>query len=326
MHISSFYQRLKQSDTRAMNRKLRRAFDMPELSSMSNSIIENIIIDIDGIRAQYIWVEEKCNSKEWGEDDATIADFFPILESFQDILKEIGNLRIALNDLQVEYVKKIEERGVRLEEEVKKKYKVTNTSSNSNNEKKAEQSTTKGPPLSSSTSQGPFTWLTNVFQRSSSSQLLQKSTQDQDQQKSIYPSQSQESLHHGFLISNDNNIYSSSSIHPLAIPPQKKTEEDYYIKNGRRRKKSDFERYGPPSSFPERPSISEKTRKHRQSIKTPMVRASQSAGTMRKSKSMQAPVLEYAVRKKRSALGTLGTQSASPDLGGAFATSWLGNK
>ncbi|KAG1245812.1 hypothetical protein G6F68_014909 [Rhizopus microsporus] len=42
--ICLLLERLQQTDTRALNRKLRRVFDIFDLSSMSNSIIENILM------------------------------------------------------------------------------------------------------------------------------------------------------------------------------------------------------------------------------------------------------------------------------------------
>ncbi|KAF1803972.1 hypothetical protein FB192DRAFT_1278196, partial [Mucor lusitanicus] len=115
-------QRLQQTDIRALNRRLRRAFDILELSSMSNSIIENIVTDVDGFRTRFLWIEDASLVKqETWIHDVSMLEFFPIIGLVQEMLKEIGQLRTTMNDLQVEYVKKVEESDIRLEEEVLRK-------------------------------------------------------------------------------------------------------------------------------------------------------------------------------------------------------------
>ncbi|CAO3688466.1 hypothetical protein G6F70_009016 [Rhizopus microsporus] len=129
-------ERLQQTDTRALNRKLRRAFDIFDLSSMSNSIIENILTaEINELAHVF-----PCHSKE--------QDFSLLVKVTQDMLKEIGQLRTNINDLQVEYVKKVEEIDNRLEQElIKRKY-------------QKEQAKKKNTAL---------TWLSSVFQKSTAS-------------------------------------------------------------------------------------------------------------------------------------------------------------
>lgn len=132
--ICLLQERLQQSDTRALNRKLRRVFDIFDLSSMSNSIIENILItEVNGLPQTISSTEE---------------EFLLLIQVVQDMLKEIGQLRININDLQVEYVKKVEESEVRLAQEIQKK------------QERAKKVTA-------------LTWLSSVFQKSASSQKIQ---------------------------------------------------------------------------------------------------------------------------------------------------------
>ncbi|KAG0860142.1 hypothetical protein G6F16_005906 [Rhizopus arrhizus] len=129
--ICLLLERLQQTDTRALNRKLRRVFDIFDLSSMSNSIIENILMtEVSDLSKNITLVDEEFSS---------------LIGVIQDMLKEMGQLRININDLQVEYVKKIEENDARLELEIKKK----------------QQEKQKINALS---------WLSSVFQKSASSQ------------------------------------------------------------------------------------------------------------------------------------------------------------
>jgi hypothetical protein len=364
--VSMILQRLQQTDIRALNRRLRRAFDILELSNMSNSIIENIVSDVDGLKARFLWIEDKSTVKQenWVQD-ISIIEFFPIVGLVQVMLKEIGQLRATMNDLQLEYVKKVEEIDIRLGEEVLRKQQLLELQNNSKNTSQSNRDENK--------TSSALTWLSNVFQRSI------------PKEKTVKPIQSQDSLHARFIAnSSDISIHSTHQVHPLSNPkmiPSNSTTTVTIESNPTilaiRRKKSDIDRHGPASSFPTRsPALAvgnEKNKRRSASNVTtiiasspntggnihihsstsssssssysnnikpvcplPLLRASQSAGTVRRSQSMQAPALDYVVRRKRSALGfnssssadydLLGPQTTSPDMAGTFATSWLGNK
>ncbi|KAI8989340.1 hypothetical protein BDB01DRAFT_848521 [Pilobolus umbonatus] len=94
------FDRICATDTRVLNRRLRRVFDMSELSSMSNSIIKGVLVDLDGFQNQFDWV--------YSLDDPYIEFFFPLLISIKELLMEISNMRMTLNDLQADYVTRIE--------------------------------------------------------------------------------------------------------------------------------------------------------------------------------------------------------------------------
>jgi hypothetical protein len=338
---------------------------------MSNSIIESIVTDVEGLKTRFLWIEDKSTVKQenWVQD-ISIIEFFPIVGLVQTMLKEIGQLRATMNDLQLEYVKKVEEIDIRLGEEVlRKQQQQQQLLELQNNSKNNSQSNTNQNKTSSA-----LTWLSNVFQRSI----------PKDNNKSVKPVQSQDSLYARFIATNtsDISIYSTSMIHPLSKPkmiPSNSSTTVTVESNATimaiRRKKSDIDRRGPASSFPTRsPALAignEKNKRRSASNITatmtissspniggnihihgstsssssssynnntkpvcplPLLRASQSAGTVRRSQSMQAPALDYVVRRKRSTLGfnsssstdydLLGPQTTSPDM----ATSWLGNK
>ncbi|KAI9021735.1 hypothetical protein CLU79DRAFT_683172, partial [Phycomyces nitens] len=44
---SQTFERLQGTDIRTLNRQLKRTFDMIELSTMSNTIIESVMVDVD---------------------------------------------------------------------------------------------------------------------------------------------------------------------------------------------------------------------------------------------------------------------------------------
>ncbi|KAG2202999.1 hypothetical protein INT47_013215 [Mucor saturninus] len=334
--VTMVLQRLQQTDIRALNRRLRRAFDILELSSMSNSIIENIVTDVDGLRTRFLWIED-CHQlvkQESWIHDISMLEFFPIIGLVQDMLKEIGQLRTTMNDLQVEYVKKVEESDTRLEEEILRKQQEK--------QQRIVLNTYKKTTLSS--------WLSNVFQRKQGEGHQVPSPQQQQQQDT----------NTRFIINNTSDIsitttHHPSSVHPLSTVTTEKSNMIAII----RRKKSDIDRHGPPSSFPTRsPAVAIGNEKNKRrstathistqvstsspSNPTPAgsvtpkpfpltLRASQSAGTVRRSKSMQAPALDYVVRRKRSTLGLssssstdydlmLTPQTTSPDMTGTFAT------
>jgi len=334
---------------------------------MSNSIIENIVTDVDGFRARFLWIEDASLVKqETWIHDVSMLEFFPIVGLVQEMLKEIGQLRTTMNDLQLEYVKKVEESDVRLEEEVLRKQKQQQQ------QQQQQQITHKEQSKTSSA----LTWFSNVFQRS-------PTTPTSKEKKSVQPMASHGSLHARFMASNISDVsVHSTSIHPLSKPktipcPSNSNTtaatERSSNKMAIRRQKSDIDRYGPPSSFPTRsPAVAignEKSKRRSTSTAiatsssvsfssspnsnnlplhsstsstgsnstkvTIPLRASQSAGTVRKSQSMQASALEFVVRRKRSTLGLSSSssndydlpQSTSSELTGAFTTtSWLGNK
>ncbi|KAG2193193.1 hypothetical protein INT46_011274 [Mucor plumbeus] len=376
--VSNVLERLQQTDIRALNRRLKRAFDILELSSMSNSIIENIVTDVDGFKTKFSWVEDVSLVKQetWIQD-VSMLEFFPIIELVQEMLKEIGQLRTTMNDLQVEYVKKVEESDVRLEEEVLRKQQLQKQQQKQQHQLQLQQQqqqqllTNKDRSKTSSA----LTWLSNVFQRSPAPTT---STKDR---RIVQPMASQGSLHARFMESNISDIsVHSTAIHPLSKPKiiptlsysnSTSNTTDKPNKITIRRQKSDIDRYGPPSSFPTRsPALAignEKSKRRSTGTAIPAavsfssspnsnnlhihsstsssgsnyskvnipLRASQSAGTVRRSQSMQAPALEYVVRRKRSTLGLSSSssndydlpQTTSAEMTGAFATtSWLGNK
>ncbi|KAI9486674.1 MAG: hypothetical protein EXX96DRAFT_496708 [Benjaminiella poitrasii] len=327
-------QRLTQTDIRALNRQLRRAFDIFELSSMSNSIIENIITDVENLKTRFFWVEDRAIVKQelWLQD-VSMVEFFPIMTVVQQMLREISELRMTLNDLQVEYVKKIEESDIRLEREVMRKQQISR------------QQRKDAPSV------GPLAWLfSNVFQRSDSPPLsfLEKKPSD-----AIVPSYSP--FHARF---NKNDIISLSSSTPVLSKPKTipscssrtAAVEPHKLAIQRH---TTLDRQGPSSSYPTRsssPAIGSNSHsaskwrsthaifsstihpKQQQQPSFPL-RASQSAGTVSRRSHVQAPALEYVVRKKRSALGlnsssfsTDYNQPSSGDMAGTFTTSWLGNK
>ncbi|CAG8475570.1 5173_t:CDS:2 [Paraglomus occultum] len=124
--------RLKGTDIIALNRRLKREFDILELSSLSNNLIENILSDVENLRERFRWVEElrisegeKANVKALhgdlhGNKDLyafSPEEFLPLTHFMQDTLGEIGKLRMLVNDVQVSYFQKVEESRRKAEEE-----------------------------------------------------------------------------------------------------------------------------------------------------------------------------------------------------------------
>lgn len=95
------FDKISATDTRVLNRRLRRVFDMSELSDMSNSIISSILLDLSEFNNQFDWVHDY-------DTDPNTEYFFPLVRSIQKLLKEVGTMKMTLNDLQADYVKRIE--------------------------------------------------------------------------------------------------------------------------------------------------------------------------------------------------------------------------
>lgn len=155
-HVTQVLDRLRGSDILALNRRLKRAFDITELSSMSNSVIDNILMDIDTLESRFLWIKTTNDEEESNSD---LLAFFPLVDLLKDMLKELGILRTTMNELQVEYVKKVEESEIRVEEEILKKRQL-----------KKQQS----PPMTNSTNTKPLSWLTNMFYKSNNNKQPMK--------------------------------------------------------------------------------------------------------------------------------------------------------
>ncbi|KAG0329879.1 hypothetical protein BG004_002233 [Podila humilis] len=181
---SELLERLARSDTREMNRRLKRTFDIHALSQMSNSVIENVLTDVSNLNERFRWVETQAmdealaddeddwskalsnkdkNNKtkkktksssnnqggvgqdneaepdsgsesssssssssssmssgscsEVGDWDFSVDEFFPLAHVVQEMLSEIGKLRMTINELQLSYVQKVEQDRIRAEKD-----------------------------------------------------------------------------------------------------------------------------------------------------------------------------------------------------------------
>ncbi|KAI9493669.1 hypothetical protein BDB00DRAFT_872140 [Zychaea mexicana] len=107
-NVTQMLERLHATDMLALNRQLGRAFDMDHVSQLSNTMIDQILSETE---------EEVALIVTTAADTAT-DDMVAIVRLCQDMIKEIGQLRATLNDLQAEYVNKIQENGTRVEKEL----------------------------------------------------------------------------------------------------------------------------------------------------------------------------------------------------------------
>lgn len=90
------FDKINATDTRILNRRLRRVFDISELSDMSNNILRGILTDLKDFKSQFDWVHQQEEH------------FFPLVNCIQQLLQEISTMKMTLNDLQADYVKRIE--------------------------------------------------------------------------------------------------------------------------------------------------------------------------------------------------------------------------
>ncbi|KAI8343794.1 hypothetical protein EDC96DRAFT_522075 [Choanephora cucurbitarum] len=205
--VTLVLQRLQQTDIRALNRRLRRTFDIVELSTMSNTMIENILTDVNTLKSQFSWIEDKSvlKQEQWIHD-VSIVQFFPITELVQNMLKEIGQLRTTMNDLQLEYVKKIEEVDSRFEKELLEKQKVL-------------QQQVQSKSKNDSKSTHPIHWLSSLFNRHRPKPTISQSPPPPPRQE-----RSNSALHGSFYThflntnSNSNISIYSNPVHPYSKP------------------------------------------------------------------------------------------------------------
>ncbi|KAF9961046.1 hypothetical protein BGZ70_008383 [Mortierella alpina] len=151
---SDLLERLARSDTRELNRRLRRTFDIQALSQMSNSVIENVLTDVNNLNERFRWVEaqvanptdgmtdqapatalsgdeanggsgpeeedDTCSEQEPVQEpgwDFSVEEFFPLAHTVQEMLCEIGKLRMTINELQLSYVLKVEQDRIKAEKD-----------------------------------------------------------------------------------------------------------------------------------------------------------------------------------------------------------------
>ncbi|KAG0067676.1 hypothetical protein BGZ90_000884, partial [Linnemannia elongata] len=132
----------------------RPTFDIQALSQMSNSVIENVLTDVSNLGERFRWVEaqvanpvdelldrhlgihtpinggstasgdeeeDEADGKEDDDDDEfedwgfSVAEFFPLAHVVQEMLSEIGKLRMTINELQLSYVLKVEQDRINAE-------------------------------------------------------------------------------------------------------------------------------------------------------------------------------------------------------------------
>ncbi|CAO3592043.1 unnamed protein product [Absidia cylindrospora] len=112
----SILHRIHATDTRTINRRLQRAYDIGELSNMSNSLLQNIMADVDTIYARYFWVspDENDDDDEDGDKDNK-NEFSDTVRLLQELLQEIAQLSVTINHLQVAYVKKVQENETQID-------------------------------------------------------------------------------------------------------------------------------------------------------------------------------------------------------------------
>ncbi|ORX47459.1 hypothetical protein DM01DRAFT_322926 [Hesseltinella vesiculosa] len=99
--------RLQGTDVRTLNRRLRQTFDMIQVASMSNTLLESILVDIGQLGDADDHVELDHNDV--------------MVQLTQRMLKEIGDLRMIMNALQTDYVKKVMELEAWVEQDVRRK-------------------------------------------------------------------------------------------------------------------------------------------------------------------------------------------------------------
>ncbi|KAI8970192.1 hypothetical protein BDF20DRAFT_916038 [Mycotypha africana] len=194
-HVSQLLDRLRGSDIRVLNRRLKRAFDIKELSSMSNSIIENLLVDIDTLESRFLWLkpsvvsseltafttadsnsddchnnvnkQQQIEPQQFDSQEEHMAAFFSFLTLVKDMLRELGVLKTTMNDLQVVYVQKVEEDELRVQEEIIKKRQLKRRETLNMPSLSKSASTVTVSSTSSTKTARPLSWFTNMFSKSS---------------------------------------------------------------------------------------------------------------------------------------------------------------
>ncbi|KAI9199381.1 uncharacterized protein BJ171DRAFT_216910 [Polychytrium aggregatum] len=128
--------RFRHADTVSLNRRLKRQFDLNELSRLSNNVLENIMTEVENLSSRFPVPTAKSSSEtlkpptdggspaksklanasiasEAGTEgkDEVSAVVAPLVELIQALLMDIGYLRISLNHYALVYFEKVVEKS-----------------------------------------------------------------------------------------------------------------------------------------------------------------------------------------------------------------------
>lgn len=118
---SSYYSRLMSTNTLSLNRRLRRTFEISELTHLSNTIISNIMGDIQSMPSHFTdkFAYPKIPFPNDTQTSSKLDDSPPLIvvqqlaSTISCILAEIGHLRKTVNEVGLAYVTKMEEMGLK---------------------------------------------------------------------------------------------------------------------------------------------------------------------------------------------------------------------
>ncbi|KAJ3042718.1 hypothetical protein HDV00_006775 [Rhizophlyctis rosea] len=116
------YNRLLGTDTVSLNRKIRRTFDLAELSRLSNNVIENIMADIRELAERFpvqdLEGDKKRSPKKKGGGSGSGGSsaldelVLPLVLLVQSLLHDIATVRMTLNDYALIYYEKMNEKSL----------------------------------------------------------------------------------------------------------------------------------------------------------------------------------------------------------------------
>ncbi|KAJ3077152.1 hypothetical protein HDU98_007537 [Podochytrium sp. JEL0797] len=96
----SIHSRLASTDTVSINRRLRRAFDLTELTRLSHSVLTNIETDIQTLSSRFA-IHASPTRTPQSEEIVTIVK--PMVNLVQMLLREVCDLKRSTNDLSLAY-------------------------------------------------------------------------------------------------------------------------------------------------------------------------------------------------------------------------------
>ncbi|KAL1922426.1 uncharacterized protein VTP21DRAFT_9965 [Calcarisporiella thermophila] len=124
-------ERLRSTNLLSLNRRLNRSFDIHRLTQLSNTLIDNVLQDVDSLALRF---HVALDSLSQGASDSQ-APFSksdecqdPVLSGMvrlvRNLLYEIGQLRMTMNDVQLSYVTKVDENRIKSEATIRTSYEL----------------------------------------------------------------------------------------------------------------------------------------------------------------------------------------------------------
>ena len=105
---TQLHSRIKSADPIQLNRRLRRAFDMKEITNLSNNIVDSIVGDIQRLSLRFPTLQNRGGGNGEAQDDENdVLVLQGLLGLVQSLLEAVASSRTTLNEYALSYVERM---------------------------------------------------------------------------------------------------------------------------------------------------------------------------------------------------------------------------